>query len=90
MDSETIKRVAKSAHISLTDEELVRYVKDLNDILDRFNTLDRSPEGEGSNVDPVEVWDVLREDESRMEFDPSELLKDMKTYENYIRGPRLK
>ena len=33
--------------------------------------------------------DVLRDDEPRMEIDADVLLRDMDTYERYVRGPRL-
>lgn len=89
MDRETVERVARTAHIALTEEELERYSKDLSDILDYFKILDESPEEEGVGVDPIEIADVLREDEPEMFIDPFELLKDMKTYDNYVRGPRL-
>ena len=38
---------------------------------------------------PITVADVLREDVPSVEIDPDELLKDMRTYERYVRGPRL-
>ena len=33
MDRQTVERVARAAHIKLTEEELERYSNDLNDIL---------------------------------------------------------
>ena len=89
MDRETVRKVAKTAHLALSDEELDSYGKDLSEILDYFKILDEAPEGEGYGVNPVEIADFLREDEPGIFFDPYELLKDMKTYENYVRGPRL-
>lgn len=89
MDKDTIRRVAKAAHLALSDDEIERYSKDLGEILDYFRVIDESPEGEGIGVDPIEVADILREDEPIMTMDPFELLKDMKTYDNYVRGPRL-
>ncbi|TQS83156.1 MAG: glutamyl-tRNA amidotransferase [Methanomethylophilus alvi] len=89
MDRETVARVARTAHIRLTDEELDRYSKDLADILDYFKVLDEAPRHDGIGVNPVEIADITREDEPRQDIDPAELLKDMKTYENYVRGPKL-
>ena len=88
MDRATVERVARAAHIKLTEDELERYSNDLNDILTYFELLE-APECEESGVNPVEVADVLRDDEPRMCIDPDVLLKDMDTYERYIRGPRL-
>ncbi|MGI6009097.1 MAG: Asp-tRNA(Asn)/Glu-tRNA(Gln) amidotransferase subunit GatC [Methanomethylophilus sp.] len=89
MDRETVARVARTAHIRLTDEELDRYSKDLADILDYFRVLDEAPGHDGVGVNPVEIADVTREDEPHQDIDPAVLLKDMKTYENYVRGPKL-
>ena len=89
MDEETVKKVAKAAHLALSDDELESYCRDLNEILDSFDTLDEAQGEDGCMVDPVEVADVLRDDVSGIFVDPYELLKDMKTYENYVRGPRL-
>ncbi|WP_400218805.1 Asp-tRNA(Asn)/Glu-tRNA(Gln) amidotransferase subunit GatC [Methanomethylophilus alvi] len=89
MDRDVVARVARTAHIKLTDDELERYSKDLADILDYFKVLDEAPDHEGIGVNPIEVSDVLREDVPGQDIDPSELLKDMKTYEGYIRGPKL-
>ena len=89
MDKEIVARVAKASHIRLTEEELERYSKDLGDILDYFAVLDEAPDHEGNGINPVEIADILRDDEPSQEFESAELLKDMKTYENYIRGPKL-
>jgi len=35
------------------------------------------------------VEDVVREDIPKVEYDADQLLKDMDTYERYVRGPRL-
>jgi aspartyl-tRNA(Asn)/glutamyl-tRNA(Gln) amidotransferase subunit C len=88
MDRETVAMVAKAAHISLTEEELDRYGKDLADILEYFTVLDEAPEG-GTGIGPIDVSDVLRDDEPRMSIDPYSLLEGMKTYDGYVRGPRL-
>lgn len=89
MDREIVAKVAKNAHISLTGEELDRYGRDLADILDYFALLDEAPDRDGAGVNPVPVENVLREDVPSQEFDSEELLRDMKTYEKFIRGPRL-
>ncbi|AMH93925.1 MAG: aspartyl/glutamyl-tRNA amidotransferase subunit C [Methanomethylophilus sp.] len=89
MDKDIVARVAKAAHIRLTDEELEKYSKDLGDILEYFAILDEAPNHEGNGINPVEVADVLRDDVPEEKFESEKLLADMKTYENYIRGPKL-
>ncbi|TQS85875.1 MAG: glutamyl-tRNA amidotransferase [Candidatus Methanoprimaticola hominis] len=89
MDRQTVERVARTAHIKLTEEELDRYSKDLGDILGYFELLDEAPECDSYGIDPIGVTDITREDEPRIEFDSDALLKDMNTYDRYVRGPRL-
>lgn len=89
MDRATFDRVARAAHIKLTEEEAERYSRDLEEILTYFELLDEAPECEGYGVNPIEVADVLRKDEPRIEYDADVLLRDMNTYERYVRGPRL-
>lgn len=89
MDKATVERVARAAHIKLTDEELERYSNDLNDILSYFELLDEAPGCDSYGLNPIEVADVMRDDEPVSEYDPDALLKDMNTYERYVRGPRL-
>lgn len=89
MDREIVERVARAAHIALTEEELAKYSQDLTDILDYFKVLDEAPDFKGSGVNPVEIADILREDEPKMDITSDDLLRDMNTYDNYVRGPRL-
>lgn len=89
MDSQTVEKVARAAHIRLTDEELERYTQDLDEVLTFLETLDDAPACENWGLGPVEVADITRNDEPRMDIDPEVLLKDMDTYEGFVRGPRL-
>ena len=65
------------------------FEKDLTEILDYFQMLDEIPGEDTLGFNPIIVEDAFREDEPKTEIDPEELLKDMKTYDDYIRGPRL-
>ena len=87
MDRETVERVARTAHIKLTEEEIQRYGDDLTEILTYFELLDEAPESDERGINPVEIADVLRDDEPRMDSDV--LLRGVDTYEGYVRGPRL-
>jgi len=89
MDRETISRVAKVARLNLTDEEMERYAKDLDDILNSFSVLDEAPSGDTYTFNPIPVVDVLREDEPGQDLDPQVLRAQMATYQDYVRGPRL-
>ena len=89
MERSVIERVAKVSRINLSDKEIDEFKNDLEDILEYFEMLDSAPSSESFGFNPVEVADVLREDVPLQEIPPAELLKDMKTYEGYVRGPRL-
>lgn len=89
MDRQTVERVARTAHIRLTEEELDRYSGDLGEILGYFELLDEASGCDSYGIDPIGVADVTREDEPSMGIDPDALLRDMNTYEGYVRGPRL-
>jgi len=89
MDVKTVRDVAKFAHLALTDEEAERYCKDLGDILSYFELLNEAPGCDERGVNPILVQDITREDEPKVEYDADELLKDMDTYDRYVRGPRL-
>jgi aspartyl-tRNA(Asn)/glutamyl-tRNA(Gln) amidotransferase subunit C len=89
MDREIVERAALIAHLDLTEEELDRYEKDLTEILDYFQMLDEIPGEDTLGFNPIIVADAFREDVPKTEIDPDLLTKDMKTYEDYIRGPKL-
>jgi len=89
MDKETVVRVARTAHLALTEEEIEKFCSDLGDILDWFKVLDEAPGHDGIGVNPTLVSDVMRDDVPSQEFSQPELLKDMKTYDQYVRGPKL-
>ena len=89
MDREIVEKVARIAHLNLTEEELNKYSVDLGEILEYFEMLDEAPGIENIGFNPVEITDAFREDEPIMEIPAEECTKDMKTYDGYIRGPRL-
>jgi len=89
MDRETVARVARVARLVLTEEELGSFHEDLEKLLDYLSILDEAPENESFNFNPIPVEDILREDEPFMEYESTRLLRDMRTYQDYVRGPRL-
>ena len=51
--------------------------------------LDEIPGEDTEGFTPVPVEDVLRDDVPSSEIPPEELLRDMRTYDGYVRGPKL-
>ena len=84
-----VRRVAVAARLSLTDEELERYERQLKVILEAFRELDEvDTEGVEPSFHPVELEDVLREDEvSRWSWDA--LANSTHREDGYFRGPRI-
>ncbi len=89
MDEDTLKKVAQNAHLELTEEELVEFRDELNEILDHLSILDEVPENDRFGLDPIGVTDAVRDDIPEMRIDPELLLKDTDTYDDHVRGPRL-
>lgn len=89
MDRNVVERVAKVSRLNLTEEELEEFRSDLEDILDYFEMLDSASAEEAFAFNPVDIADVLREDVPHSDIDPKELLRDMNTYDGYVRGPKL-
>jgi len=89
MDREIVERVAHIAHLDLTEEELEKYSMDLSEILEYFQLLDKAPESKEFGFNPVEIADILRDDVPDMEIPADVLLKKMKTYDDFVRGPRI-
>ena len=85
MDRDVVERVAKAARISLTDDELNEFSKDLEDLLNYFDIMDSAPVTDSGDM----AEGIFREDVPVREYDPKDLLKDMKLYDGYVRGPRL-
>lgn len=89
MNKEIVKKTACVAHIALTDEELDRYSTDLDEMFRYFEILNDAPEIKNHGFNPVEIADVLRDDVPLMEIPSEDCVADMKTYDGYIKGPRL-
>jgi aspartyl-tRNA(Asn)/glutamyl-tRNA(Gln) amidotransferase subunit C len=89
LERETVVRVAKVARLRLSEEELAKYGKDLEEILDSFEVLNSAPLSASYDFNPIPVMDVLREDEPLTDIDPEDLMRAMDTYEGYVRGPKL-
>ena len=84
-----VHRVAEAARLSLTEEELKRYEQQLKMILEAFRSLDEvETEGVEPSFHPVELEDVLRDDEaSAWSWDP--LANSEHKEDGYFRGPRI-
>ena len=85
-----VERLAKSARLALTTEEITKYTQQLSVILEAFNELDQvDTEGVEPSYHPIELEDALRDDEPRKwEWEPLANVVDKEG--RNIRGPKIK
>jgi len=91
VDRKTVKRVAGLARLDLTESELARLSRDLDDVLSAFRTLQKIPtKGVKPTFQPVELRNVLRDDMVEPSIPRERLLRNLRNREDgYIRGPRV-
>lgn len=89
MDKDTLEKVAQNAHLEFTEEILDKLYTELSEVLDYFNALDETPVHEIAGLDPMNTIGNIRDDVPGPEIDSEDLLKDVDTYDGYVRGPRL-
>ena len=87
---ELVENLAKYARLILTPEETIKYAQQLSVILDAFRELDQvDTNGIEPSYHPIELEDILREDESKKWiWDPLSNVLDKE--EQHIRGPKIK
>lgn len=88
IDKELVKHISKIARVDLTEEEINKFTKQMEDILVAFKKID---EVKTENVDPSfhpqEIKNVLREDKAeKWEWQPLENTKHKEG--KYFKGPR--
>lgn len=91
IDKETIEKVAEVARIQLTDKELNKFSKDLDDILKAFDILKKiDTSKEKPTFQPIEVKNILREDLIEECLPQKKVLEMTENKEGkFIKGPRV-
>lgn len=90
IDKETVKHVAKTSRIKLTDEEIEKFSKELDDVLNSFALL---KEVDTSYVKPSfqpnEIKNVVREDVPEDSLSQDDALSNAEQKEEkFFKGPR--
>jgi len=86
-----IKKVAEVARLNLSEEEIKKFSKDLENILEAFKELEKvNTESVEPTFQPIEVKDVLREDKIEDSFGQEKALSQIKTNkeEGHFKGPK--
>jgi len=90
-DKETVRKVAKLARLELSDKELERFSKDMEEITKAFSVLKKvKTDGVEPTFQPVERKNVLRDDIIEESISRDILLKNLKNQEKgFIKGPKV-
>ncbi|HID42773.1 MAG TPA: Asp-tRNA(Asn)/Glu-tRNA(Gln) amidotransferase subunit GatC [Archaeoglobaceae archaeon] len=85
-----VLHIANLAKIEINDEEVEKFRKDFQDILDYFNILDEVDENVEPSFQVLPLINVFREDEAKKSLPREEVLKNARHVEDgYIKGPRV-
>lgn len=86
---ETVRHVARLARLELSESELARFQKDLNDVLFAFRELDRAPAKAKPSFQPLPIKDIMREDIVEQPIGQGKALANTKHKEKgFFIGPR--
>ncbi len=91
INKDTVKKVAELARLQLSEDELERFSKELEEIEKAFSVIQ---EVDTENVEPafqpIEIENVFREDVPKESFSQEEALSNTEHKENgYFKGPRI-
>ena len=86
-----IRRVAQIARLKLSDQEVHKFSKDLESILDAFKDLERvATHGVKPSFQPIETKNVLRKDKVEESLTQEQALSNAKNKEKgFFRGPKV-
>jgi len=91
VNKETVRKVAVTARLSLTPEEVDRFERDLNEILEAFAILEKAPtEGVKPSFQPIDIKNVTRKDEVEKSLPREKALANTANKEGpYFKGPKV-
>lgn len=84
-----VRKVAKIARLELSEAEVKKFSKDMNEILAAFKELDKAKANVEPSFQPLEIRDIVREDKQEAVLSQSEALANTKHKEKgFFKGPR--
>ena len=90
IDRQLIEHIAEVARLKLTDKEIGKFSKELKEVIEVFSKLDKvDTKGIETSLQPVELKNMLRDDEKEKSFTQEEALSltDHKK-DGYFKGPK--
>ena len=89
-DEIEIEKIAKLARLNLKEEEIKKFGRDLEEVKEMFDEIDKIEVKENPCFQPVEVKNVTREDKAEKGFSTEEALSNTKHREkNFFKGPKV-
>lgn len=90
INKELMLKVAENAKLKLTDDELKEFLPQLKEVLDFFSHIDKvDTKGIEPSVQPVELKNMLREDEIKPSLAQEDALKNTEhKKDGYFKGPK--
>jgi len=89
IDKELIKRVADNARLKLTEQEIEKFTKQLEDILQAFKEIDKvNTDNVKPSFHPQEIKNVFREDKVK-EWKWDTLANTKHKEKKYFKGPKI-
>ncbi|MBL7206711.1 MAG: Asp-tRNA(Asn)/Glu-tRNA(Gln) amidotransferase subunit GatC [Candidatus Aenigmarchaeota archaeon] len=92
MDKEMMEKVAKLARLNLTESEMKKFSKDLEEILKAFKSLDKvKTDSVKPTIQPIEMENITRDDKIEDSLSQEEALSNVKLNKEkgYFKGPRV-
>jgi len=91
IDKETVRHVAKTARLNLTEEEVSKFSRQLNDIVNDFKILEElDVENVQPSFHPLRTENVLREDEVKSCLKKEEIFRlACHREKDYFKAPKI-
>ncbi|NOZ82004.1 MAG: Asp-tRNA(Asn)/Glu-tRNA(Gln) amidotransferase subunit GatC [Candidatus Micrarchaeota archaeon] len=84
-----VKKIASEARITLTEEEIEKFSKELMKIEEAFSEIDELEISDEPCFHPLEVKPDLREDEPGETLTSEEALSNAESEDGFFKGPRV-
>ena len=89
MEDKEFDRLLKICRIKLNDKSKEKLKKDINEIIEYFNLIDNLNTDEEPVFHSIDIKGRMRDDEIKEFKNVKGLLRNTKTYRDYIVGPKI-
>ncbi len=85
-----VREIAKLARLKLTEEEIKKFKKDLQEVKKQFDKIDKIEVKERPCFQPVELKNVVRKDKVKRGFSVEDTFSNTEHREkNFFKGPKV-